>query len=119
MFFILLRVKTRKIFKIIVFGVTFDSKLQWGDHISSTVKKANTALHAIILIKHYFTPTELRSLITANFYAILFYDAEIYFYFHPSPTFLIFKSIFFTYEILIKYIHRQSPMFSLVTKNIF
>ena len=44
-----------------VLGVTFDSKLQWGDHISSTVKKANTALHAIRLIKQYFTPTELRS----------------------------------------------------------
>ena len=61
-----------------VLGVTFDSKLQWGDHISSTVKKANTALHAIRLIKHYFTPTELRSLITSNFYSILFYNAEIW-----------------------------------------
>ena len=61
-----------------VLGVTFDSKLQWGDHISSTVKKANTALHAIRLIKPYFTPTELRSLITSNFYSILFYNAEIW-----------------------------------------
>ena len=53
--------------KMNVLGVTFDSKMQWGDHISLTIKKANTALHAIRLIKHYFTPTELRTLITSNF----------------------------------------------------
>ena len=61
-----------------VLGVTFDSKLQWGDHISQTIKKANTALHAIRLIRYYFTPTELRTLITSNFYSILFYNAEIW-----------------------------------------
>ena len=61
-----------------VLGVTFDSKLQWGDHISLTIKKANTALHAIRLIKHYFTPTEQRTLITSNFFSILFYNAEIW-----------------------------------------
>ena len=61
-----------------VLGVIFDSKMQWGDHISLTIKKANTALHAIRLIKHYFTPTELRTLITSNFYSFLFYNAEIW-----------------------------------------
>ena len=34
-----------------VLGVTFDSKMQWGDQVSLTIKKANTALHAIRLIK--------------------------------------------------------------------
>ena len=64
--------------KMNVLGVTFDSKLQWGDHISQTIKKANIALHAIRLIKSYFTPTELRTLITSNFYSVLFYNAEIW-----------------------------------------
>ena len=61
-----------------VLGVTFDSKLQWGAHISKTIKKANTALHAIRLIKNYFTPVELRTLLTANYYSIFYYNAEIW-----------------------------------------
>ena len=37
--------------KMNVLGVTFDSKMQWGDQVSLTIKKANTALHALRLIK--------------------------------------------------------------------
>ena len=36
------------------------------------------ALHAIRLIKGYFTLTELKHLITANFYSILYYNSEIW-----------------------------------------
>ena len=59
-----------------VLGVTFDSKLQWGDHSSQTIKKANIALHAIRLIKSYFKSTELRTLITSNFYSGLLYFSD-------------------------------------------
>ena len=61
-----------------VLGVTFDSKLQWGAHISKTIKKANTALHVIRLIKNFFNPVELGTLLTANYYSILYYNAEIW-----------------------------------------
>ena len=37
-----------------VLGVIFDSKLQWNDHIAHTIKKSNSALHCIKLIKNYF-----------------------------------------------------------------
>ena len=61
-----------------VLGVIFDSKLQWNDHIAHTIKKANSALHCIKLIKNYFTAEELRTIITSNFYSLLYYNSEIW-----------------------------------------
>ena len=61
-----------------VLGVIFDSKLQWSAQVSKTILKANRALHAIKLIKNFFTQYELRTLLTANFYSILYYNSEIW-----------------------------------------
>ena len=61
-----------------VLGVIFDSKLQWSEHISKTVLKANRALFAIKLIRRYFNQTELRTILTSNFYSILYYNSEIW-----------------------------------------
>jgi hypothetical protein len=61
-----------------VLGVIFDSKLQWSAQVSKTILKANRALHAIKLIKTFFTQYELRTLLTANFYSILYYNSEIW-----------------------------------------
>ena len=64
--------------KINVLGVIFDSKLQWTDQVALTMKKANSALCAIKMISKFFTFRELISLITSNFYSILFYNSEIW-----------------------------------------
>ena len=61
-----------------VLGITFDSKLTWAKHISSQIGKANRALHAIRLIKKYFNQDELLSLLTSNFYSILYYNSEVW-----------------------------------------
>ena len=61
-----------------VLGVLFDSKLQWSEHVSKTILKANKALFAIKLIKRYFNQTELRTILTSNFYTILYYNSEIW-----------------------------------------
>ena len=61
-----------------VLGVTFDSKLQWSQHVAKAILKSKQALHAINLIKKYFTHKELLSILTANFYSILFYNSEIW-----------------------------------------
>ena len=61
-----------------VLGVQFDSKLSWSHQVSKCIKKANSTLHAIRLIKGYFTPKELLDLITANFYSTLYYNSEIW-----------------------------------------
>ena len=55
-----------------VLGVEFDSKLQWSNHIAKAIGKSRRALHAIRLIRNYFTQTELKNLITSNFYSILY-----------------------------------------------
>jgi hypothetical protein len=47
-------------------------------HISQTISRANSALHAIRLIRQYFTTKELLTLVTSNYYSILFYNSEIW-----------------------------------------
>jgi hypothetical protein len=62
-----------------VLVVQFDSILYWSNQINNCIKKANTALHdAIRLIKCYFIPMELKNLITAIFYSILYYKPEVW-----------------------------------------
>ena len=61
-----------------VLGVKFDSNLQWAPQVSATIKKANSALHAIKLIKRYFDKGELSRLLTSNFFSILYYNSEIW-----------------------------------------
>jgi hypothetical protein len=60
-----------------VLGVKFDSKLQWSQHISHTISKANGALNAIRLIRRYFMTKQLLTFVTANYYSILYYNSEI------------------------------------------
>ena len=61
-----------------VLGVIFDSKLQWSDQISHTIKRSMNALNAIRLIRRFFKKDELLQLVTSNFYSILFYNSEIW-----------------------------------------
>ena len=59
-------------------GVIFDSKLQWSDHILLAIKRSMNALNVIRIIKKIFTKQELLSLVTSNFYSILYYNSEIW-----------------------------------------
>jgi predicted secreted protein len=61
-----------------VLGVTFDSKLGRSTHINKAVGKANKALNAFKLKRKFFNTTELMSLITSNFYTILYYNSEVW-----------------------------------------
>ena len=61
-----------------ILGVIFDAKLQWSDHISHAIKRSMNALNAIRLIRRYFKKEELLSLVTSNFYSILYYNSEIW-----------------------------------------
>ena len=57
-----------------VLGVTFDSKLNWADHISNAIKRSMKALNATRLKRIFFSRKELLSLVTSNFY----YNLEIW-----------------------------------------
>ena len=61
-----------------VLGVLFDSKLNWKAQVAQTITKAKRTLHAIKLIKNYFTKDELKQLLTLNFYSVLYYNCEIW-----------------------------------------
>ena len=61
-----------------VLGVTFDSKLQWGDHITNAINKSRKSLHAIRLITKYLQKNEIKQLLTSNFYSQLYYNCEIW-----------------------------------------
>jgi hypothetical protein len=61
-----------------VLGVTFDNKMQGSAQVSNAILKANCSLCAIRLIKKYCRKDELRTLLTSNFYSILYYNSEIW-----------------------------------------
>ena len=61
-----------------VLGVQFDSKLSWNDHVNKTINKAKKAYHAIKLIQKYFTTTELKGLLTSNYFSVLYYNRKIW-----------------------------------------
>ena len=61
-----------------VLGITFDTKLQWHLQVAQTISKSKKALHAIFLIRKYFTSSELLSIITSNYLSILYYNADVW-----------------------------------------
>jgi hypothetical protein len=58
--------------------VTFDTKLNWQLHITNAIFKARKALFAIRLLKRFFTNDEMRTLLDAHFYSVLYYSAVIW-----------------------------------------
>ena len=61
-----------------ILGVSFDSKLQWGNQVAQATSRAIKAINAIRLIKTFFTTRELLQLITANAFSVLYYNSEIW-----------------------------------------
>ena len=59
-------------------GAEFDSKLTCSSHIAKRINKSNKALHAIKIIRKYFSSKELITLLTANFYSVLYYNSEVW-----------------------------------------
>ena len=70
------RIKTQT--NMNVLGVLFDTKLTWAPQVNQTISKSKIALHAIRLIKPYFTATELKQIVTSNFFSILYYNSNIW-----------------------------------------
>ena len=44
----------------------------------TAIKKANKAKHAIHLIRKFFNKAELSTLLTSNFYSILYYNCDVW-----------------------------------------
>ena len=61
-----------------VLGVSFGCKLNWQNQIENSITKAKKALNAIKIIRKYFNKNELLTLITANYYSVLYYNSEIW-----------------------------------------
>ena len=51
--------------------VIFDSKLNWNAHLANAISKAKKSLLAQRLLRKYFNPNEMRTLLDSNFYSIL------------------------------------------------
>ena len=46
-----------------VLGVQFDAQLNWSEQVSRVTTKAKQSLHAIRIIKKYFSNPEIRNLL--------------------------------------------------------
>ena len=61
-----------------VLGVTFDSKLNWGEHVSKAISKARRALFGLKHLKRFFNFIEMRQLLDSYVYSVLYYNSEIW-----------------------------------------
>ena len=52
--------------------------MKWTQQIANTIKKSKSALNAIKLIRKYFSQTEIKTLITLNFFSIFYNNSEIW-----------------------------------------
>ena len=62
--------------------VKCDSKLTWAKYISI---QTNNALHAIKLIRNYFSHDEILSLLRLHVYSIIFYNPEVWHFLSLKP----------------------------------
>ena len=61
-----------------VLGVLFDSTMKWNDHVIKAINDSNSSLYAIKLIRKFFSPEEVRNLLTSLYYSKLYYGSEIW-----------------------------------------
>ena len=57
-----------------VLGVIFDAKLNWQLQVSNATSKASKALFALRLLKRFFNNYQMRTLLDAHFYSVLYYN---------------------------------------------
>ena len=69
-------IKSNRVINVLC--VIFDAKLKWVDHVAHAIKRSTKALNAIRLIRKFNNQRELLTLITSNFYSILYYNSEIW-----------------------------------------
>jgi hypothetical protein len=69
-------IKSTETIKIL--GMTFDCNLNWDIQINNSVKNANKSLFALRVIKNYFTPNEMKDLLTSLYFSLLFYGSEVW-----------------------------------------
>ena len=55
-------------------GVFFN----WSLHIANTIVKAKKALYALKLLKRFFNPSEMRTLLDTYFYSVLYYNSVVW-----------------------------------------
>ena len=71
--------------QINVLGVLFDCKLNWNSHTAQCIAKAKKSLFALRLLKRNFNNNEMRTLLDANFFSILYYNSIVWLTPNLSP----------------------------------
>ena len=61
-----------------VLGVIFDAKLNWQLQVANAISKASRALFALRLLSRFFNNNQMRTLLDAHFYSVLYYNAVIW-----------------------------------------
>ena len=51
-----------------VLGVIFDNKLTWSIHVANAISKARKAMVGLRLLRKFFNPTDMRTLVDSYFY---------------------------------------------------
>ena len=59
-------------------SILFDSKLNWNSQAAQSISKAKKALFAPRLLSKNFNNHEMRTLLDANFYSVLYYNSVIW-----------------------------------------
>ena len=59
---------------IIILSITFDIKLSWGPQVTNIISNEKRALNGLKLKRKLFDTRELLSIVTSNFYSVLYYN---------------------------------------------
>ena len=61
-----------------VLGVIFDNKLTLSIHVANAISKARKAMVGLRLLRKFFNPTDMRTLVDSYFYSTLYYNSCIW-----------------------------------------
>jgi len=94
-----------------IFGIHFDSKLSWSNHVDKTIKKCNSLVYMLRLLSISLTRPQHKRIVDSHFYITLFYGSQVW------ASCVIAKDLSRLNTLLLKTIRLHCRNFSCILSN--
>jgi len=61
-----------------VLGIHFDSRMSWDIQVDNAILNSRKSLHALRLVRTFFTDKEMIKLVTANVFSKMYYGSQVW-----------------------------------------